>query len=160
MCSRNDPRASQGSNRIVQRTNLLIQRAENPSPSFHLEKRNKFLLKPNSWTYNFVEFSGHNLESSKTWGFHCLNYKPVCSKGGGRIVKSVCINVTVASTGRRKSCPNYVSEFGLCTFTFWKIYILYTLRTGLKVWKQHSHLRGLCRWFRFAQLAKGKKFRP
>ncbi len=23
-------------------------------------------LKPNSWTYNFVEVSGHNLESSKT----------------------------------------------------------------------------------------------
>ncbi len=28
--------------------------------------------KPNSWTYNFVEVSGHNLESSQTWGF-CMN---------------------------------------------------------------------------------------
>ncbi len=25
--------------------------------------------KPNSWTYNFVEVSGHDLESSQTWGF-------------------------------------------------------------------------------------------
>ncbi len=37
------------------------------------------LQKPNSWTYNFVEVSGHNLESSQTWGFHiqCLQYTPV-----------------------------------------------------------------------------------
>ncbi len=37
------------------------------------------VLKPNSWTYNFVEASGHNLESSPTWGFciKCLHYKPV-----------------------------------------------------------------------------------
>ncbi len=36
-------------------------------------------LKPNSWTYNFIEVSGHNLESSQTWGFRiqCLHYKPV-----------------------------------------------------------------------------------
>ncbi len=36
-------------------------------------------LKPNSWTYNFVEVSGHNLESSQTWGFRIqfLPYKPV-----------------------------------------------------------------------------------
>jgi hypothetical protein len=35
--------------------------------------------KPNSWTYNFVEVSGHYHESSRTWGFHiqCLHYKPV-----------------------------------------------------------------------------------
>jgi hypothetical protein len=25
--------------------------------------------KPNSWTYNFAEVSGHDLESSQTWGF-------------------------------------------------------------------------------------------
>jgi len=24
---------------------------------------------PNSWTYNFIELSGHNLESSQTWSF-------------------------------------------------------------------------------------------
>jgi hypothetical protein len=37
------------------------------------------VLKPNSWTYNFVEVSGHNLESSQTWDFRiqCLHYKPV-----------------------------------------------------------------------------------
>jgi hypothetical protein len=28
-----------------------------------------FFQKPNSWTYNFIEVSGHNLGSSKTWGF-------------------------------------------------------------------------------------------
>ncbi len=33
-------------------------------------------LKPNSWTYSFVEVSGHTLESSQTWGFciQCLHY--------------------------------------------------------------------------------------
>ncbi len=47
------------------------------------------ILKPNSWTDNFVEVSGHNRESSQTWGFciQCLHYKPVsnhfCSRGGG-----------------------------------------------------------------------------
>ncbi len=32
--------------------------------------------KPNSWTFNFVEISGHNLEGSQTWGFRiqCLRY--------------------------------------------------------------------------------------
>ncbi len=50
-------------------------------------------LKPNSWTYNFVEVSGHNLESLRTWGFRiqCFHDKPVSthfsSKGGG--VKSI-----------------------------------------------------------------------
>ncbi len=33
--------------------------------------------KPNSWTYSFVEVSGHNLESSQTLGFfiHFLNHR-------------------------------------------------------------------------------------
>ncbi len=30
-------------------------------------------LKPNSWTYNFVEVSGHYLKSSNTWGF-CVDF--------------------------------------------------------------------------------------
>ncbi len=29
--------------------------------------------KPNSWTYNFAEVSGHNLESFQTWGF-CMDF--------------------------------------------------------------------------------------
>ncbi len=52
-----------------------IKKHENPP-----DKTNS-IQKPNSWTYNFVEVSGHNLESSKTWGFHiqCLlqtSFKP------------------------------------------------------------------------------------
>ncbi len=45
--------------------------------------------KPNSWMYNLVEVSGHNLESSQTWDFRIqyLHYKPVsnhfCSRRGG-----------------------------------------------------------------------------
>ncbi len=34
---------------------------------------NTHCLKPNSWIYNFVEVSRHNLESSQTWGF-CMNF--------------------------------------------------------------------------------------
>ncbi len=47
------------------------------------------IQKPNSWTYNFVQVSGHNLESSQTGGFRVqfLQYKRVsnsfCSGGGG-----------------------------------------------------------------------------
>ncbi len=50
------------------------------------------ILNPNSWMYcvfNIVDVSGHNLESSQTWGFQiqCLHYKPVsnyfCSMGRG-----------------------------------------------------------------------------
>jgi hypothetical protein len=35
------------------------------------------IQKPNSWTYNFVEVSWHNLEISQTWGFWMdfLNHK-------------------------------------------------------------------------------------
>ncbi len=29
--------------------------------------------KPNSWTFNFIEVSGHNLESSQTYGF-CMDF--------------------------------------------------------------------------------------
>jgi hypothetical protein len=52
------------------------------------------VLKPNPWMYNFLEVSGHNLESSQTWGFGilCSHYKPVSnhfSQGGGAGVKSV-----------------------------------------------------------------------
>ncbi len=52
------------------------------------------LLKPNSWPFNFVEVSRHNLESSQTWGscIQCLHNKPVsnhfCFRGEGGI-KSV-----------------------------------------------------------------------
>ncbi len=31
------------------------------------------VLKPNSLTYNFVEVSTHNLETSQTWGF-CMDF--------------------------------------------------------------------------------------
>ncbi len=31
------------------------------------------IQKPNSWMYNFVEVSGHNLESSQTWGV-CVDF--------------------------------------------------------------------------------------
>ncbi len=32
-----------------------------------------FAWKPNSWSYSFIEVSGHNLESSQTWGF-CIDF--------------------------------------------------------------------------------------
>ncbi len=77
-------------------------------------------LKPNSWTHNFVEVSGHNFLSSQTWGFciQSLNYKPVsihfCCGGRGGGVKSV-VEVTVNSKEENSKdfCPNYAQEFGL-----------------------------------------------
>jgi hypothetical protein len=54
-------------------------------------------LKPKSWTYNFLEVSGHNIDSSQTWGFRtqCLHYKPVTNH--------FCSDF----------CTNYIQEFGL-----------------------------------------------
>ncbi len=49
-------------------------------------------LKPNSWTYDFVEVSGHNLESSQTWGFRILysvynknQFQTTFARGGGGV---------------------------------------------------------------------------
>ncbi len=48
---------------------------------------------PNSLTYNYLEISGHNPESSETWGFRIqyLHYKPVSNTSvqGGWGVKSI-----------------------------------------------------------------------
>ncbi len=68
------------------------------------------LHKQNSWTYNFVEVSGHNLENSQTWGFcvQCLHYKPAsnhfCSRGrGGGGVKSVVEKTFVPITSKNSA---------------------------------------------------------
>jgi hypothetical protein len=68
-------------------------------------------LKSNSWKYNnFVEVSGHNLESSQTWGFRIesLQNQPVsnhfCSGGGGD--KNLLVEVMWIAR-------NYVQESGL-----------------------------------------------
>ncbi len=63
--------------------------------------------KPNSWTFNFVEVSVHNLESSQTWGFRiqCFHYKPVpnhfFSRGGGSKMRWLW-------EARRKTLQNFV----------------------------------------------------
>ncbi len=70
---------------------------------------NKRVLKPNSWKYNFVEVSGHGLESSQTWGFRiqCLHYILVwnnfCSGGGGGEYEK--LNQTLCSHTRPKLGP-------------------------------------------------------
>ncbi len=55
-----------------------------------------YVQKPNSRSYNVVEVSGHNLESSQTWGFrvHCLQYKQFqyvsrgdCEQQGGKLLR-------------------------------------------------------------------------
>ncbi len=51
------------------------------------------VLKPNLWMDNFVEVSGHNLDSCQTWDFliQCFHYKPVSKGvGGGGGRESVC----------------------------------------------------------------------
>ncbi len=73
------------------------------------------LQKTNSWTYNFVEVSGHILESSQTWGFRIqyLHYKPLLLNGVWG-VKSVSRGDCEEQGGKLLSfCPNYVQEFGL-----------------------------------------------
>jgi hypothetical protein len=59
-----------------------VSAAQRPAPKDGIETYKTKAwrqLKPNSCTCNFVEVSGHNLESPQTWGFRiqCLHYKPV-----------------------------------------------------------------------------------
>ncbi len=65
--------------RVRQRKLRFIYLIFNRSKPNNNNTRHEYLLvdcstgiqKRNSWTYNFVEVSGHNLESSLTWGFCC-----------------------------------------------------------------------------------------
>jgi hypothetical protein len=53
-----------------------------------LEHRSGLVLKRNSWTYNFVEVSGHNLESSQV-SLYNIYFKPLLLGGGGGVIQSV-----------------------------------------------------------------------
>ncbi len=70
------------------------------------------LLKPNSWTYNFVEVSGHNLERSQTRGFCTLHYKPVSNNflcaGGGYTVSLVEVIVNSMEENSEDFCLGFV----------------------------------------------------
>ncbi len=70
---------------------------------------------------NLVEVSGHNLESSQTWGFpiQSLHYKPLqttFSKGRGG-EENPLVQVTVNSKGEKllRLLSHFVQEFGLWT---------------------------------------------
>ncbi len=47
---------------------------------YTMYSRGFITLKPDSWTYNQVEVSGHNLGSSQTWGF-CMDFLNHCEGG-------------------------------------------------------------------------------
>jgi hypothetical protein len=67
------------------------------------------IQKPNSSTYNFVEVSGHNLESSPTWSFRiqCLHYKSVSNHFGSLGEGSkICKEVTV--NGKKETLKTFV----------------------------------------------------
>ncbi len=53
-------------------------------------------VKPNPWTYNFFDVSGHNLESSQTWGFRMdfLNHRV-----GGVVFLLSHLHSTIYSNG-------------------------------------------------------------
>ncbi len=83
-------------------------------------------LKSNSWKYNFVEISGHNLESSQTWCFRtqCLHYKVVsnhfCSrrdvemtvKSKENILQTFVPIKSKNSASRKGLCGSYLSVWG------------------------------------------------
>ncbi len=81
------------------------------SRQLQLERLPRFsnVLKPTSWTYDFVKVSGHNIESSQTWGFRIqyLHYKPVSTTiahgGGGGERYNPLVEVTVNSKSRENS---------------------------------------------------------
>jgi hypothetical protein len=55
-------------------------------PVFAVFTPPRLLLKPNSWTFNFVEVSGHNFVRSQTWGF-CMDF--LNHREGGIIIYQV-----------------------------------------------------------------------
>jgi hypothetical protein len=92
--------------------------------------------KRNSWTYNFVEVSGHNLDSSQTWGFRiqCLPYiakqfQTTFAQRGGGVIPLVEVTVYIKEVNLKDFCPDYVQEFRLsllrclfspsCLWLFW-----------------------------------------
>ncbi len=85
MVSRTDNLSPINNKRIILHLNRwMVPEWHNFTPNGLLRR----VLRPNSWKYNFVEVSRHNLDSYQTWGFRfqCLHYKPVsnhfCSRGG------------------------------------------------------------------------------
>jgi hypothetical protein len=74
-------------------SNISVYRGKNRNcPEAYYTVENQ---KPNSWTYNFVEISGYNLESYQNWGFciQRLHHTPNSNHffsgcGGGGGVKS------------------------------------------------------------------------
>jgi hypothetical protein len=70
------------------------------------------LAEAESWTYNFAEVSGHNLESCKTLGFciQCSHYKPVSNHFCSKLLE---VTVNSKEENPEDFCPNYVQEFGL-----------------------------------------------
>jgi hypothetical protein len=67
--------------------------------------------------HNFIEVSGHNLESSQTYATFTLqtSFKPLLLGGGGGGGFNPLVEVTVNSKEENSKdfCPNYVKEFDL-----------------------------------------------
>ncbi len=78
------------------------------------------LRKTNSWTYNFIAVSGHDLESFQTWGF-CMVLSTW--KGGG-------------------VCYGFLSGFPLVFLTVYSNWIVETVRGCMSLKKNKSKSQG------------------
>ncbi len=66
---------------------------------------------PNSWTYNFIEVAGHNLEVS-VYNVCIINqFQTTFLKGGGGGNPLVELTVNFKEENSLDFCPNYVQEF-------------------------------------------------
>ncbi len=75
LCLKHETKYLEKSNASVSCVDHLPPRMSKTSvskPVLHPSPINRW-QKPNSWTFNFVEVSGHNLESSQTWCF-CMDF--------------------------------------------------------------------------------------
>ena len=69
--------------------------------------------KPNSWKYNFVEVSGHNLEVS-VYNVYIVNqFQTTFAQGGGGVHPLVEVIMNSKEENSKYFCPNNVQEFGL-----------------------------------------------
>ncbi len=94
---------------------VVLSLKEKKENCLHLLFVTKYELKPNSWTDNFVEVSGHNLERSQT---EVSVYNVYITKQFSTQFNPL-VEVTVNSKEENSKdfCPNYVQEFCL-----WAIY--------------------------------------
>ncbi len=102
-------------------------------------------MKPNSWTYNIIEVSWHNLESSQTWGL-CMDF--LNHREGGIIFYQVFLLSPLQSNWTVRVCKRLL-DFNPLPHggrTYWPITFLYANFSKSAEGKVSSKIRYSSSW--------------